>query len=295
MKFTKKIIAAFVLSALLLAGCTPGGGTEPELNQPQQTLPTQPTAPTVSAQPTAPEYTQSMVFLSADQIQQIENDWYTATGSALGVWGDVESATEGVRYYGTYDGYDILFRPIHGEAETQLVIEDITFVHNNIFEIYSYRDGSFTLLRDLCQDGVLNMAAIRTISTFHMDYETRMTDGNTPSISVDAEELMKLAFLEKYAANTQYTTGDLTVNYFAQYGQAHVGFNNGILIYTQAITTEEVAGVTFRYSTGQKLQMYFEGELMSLSEAYDRGILSREDLLAIHNAYTPKNDSYVTE
>ena len=87
----------------------------------------------------------------------------------------------------------------------------------------------------------------------------------------------------------------MSVAYFGQYGEAHVGFINGIMMYTQALTSETIAGVTFRYNTGQKLLVYFEGELMRLGEAYDRGVLTQEHLIALHNAYAPKDDSFATE
>ena len=106
---------------------------------------------------------------------------------------------------------------------------------------------------------------------------------------------MKLAFLRLHDTKGEYSVQDLSVTYYGEYNGAHVGFINGILMYTQALTSETVGGVTFRYNSGQKLLVYFEGELMNLGEAYDRGILTRAHLLDLRAAYAPKDDSYVTE
>ena len=106
MKFVKKTVATVAISALLLTGCTV---------MPPDTDPTVPTNPSAApTQPTVPQVgDQSMNLLTAARVGEIEDAWYLATSAPLGDWceeGD-NNYTDGVRYYGTYDGYDILFRP----------------------------------------------------------------------------------------------------------------------------------------------------------------------------------------
>lgn len=233
-----------------------------------------------------------------DQLTaEIENAWYVATGATLGDWcvDGEDGFVDGVRYYGSVDGYHILFRPTNDDAITKLEVLNVTFSHNTGFELYAYRDGDFTPLQELSQEGALSQVQVKELSLMHLAYEGRLARPDGPSISVDAMELMKLAFLQKFAADTKYTTADLSVVYYGDYRGAHVGFINGIMLYTQALTSETVAGITFRYNTGQKLQVYFEGELMGLSEAYDRGALSVEDLVVIRNILNPQQDNSVTE
>ena len=107
--------------------------------------------------------------------------------------------------------------------------------------------------------------------------------------------MMKLVFLEKYAPNGKYTTQDLTVVYYGQYGDAHVGFINGIMAYTQALTSDNIDGVIFRYNSGQKLQVVHEGELLSLKAAYEQGLLTREDLIAIRNDLNPQGNENLVD
>ena len=296
----KKLFALSVVSALLLAGCIPSAPTEPNDN-----LPPQSTAPTVLVQPTdpatPPEDAQNLHILTSTKAAEIENAWYTATGATLGTWcveGE-DSFTDGVRYYGSYAGFDILFRPTGDDAITDLEVEGVTFSHNTGFELYAYQDGSFMPLQEICTVGAISSAELKELSLRHLSYETRverpMIPSSTPTITLDVQQGMKVAFLQQFVTEEGHTAAELTVSYYGEYGGAHVGFINGILMYTQALTNETVGGVTFRYNTGQKLLVYYEGELMRLGEAYDRGILTQEHLTALHNVYVPKDDSLVTE
>lgn len=239
--------------------------------------------------------------LTAAKAAEIENAWYTATGATLGTWcveGE-DSFTDGVRYYGSYAGFDILFRPTGDDAITDLEVEGVTFSHNTGFELYAYQDGSFMPLQEICTVGAISSAELKELSLRHLFYETRverpMIPSSTPTITMDVQQGMKVAFLQQFVTEEGHTAAELTVSYYGEYGGAHVGFINGILMYTQALTSETVGGVTFRYNTGQKLLVYYEGELMHLGEAYDRGILTQEHLTALHNVYAPKDDSLVTE
>ena len=106
---------------------------------------------------------------------------------------------------------------------------------------------------------------------------------------------MKQAFLQQKVGDTRWTTRDLSVIYYGDYNGAHVGFINGIMAYTQALTSDNIDGVIFRYNTGQKLQVVCEGQLMSLKEAYEQGLLTREDLVAIRNQLNPQQDNSVSK
>ena len=301
MEHIKKRIALVIVAALLMAGCTPTVPTVPNEEVPSQsTAPTDPVQPTDPTTP--PEGEGNPHVLTAGVAAEIEAAWFAATGTSLGTWFDAEekNQSDGVRYYGTYADYQIIFRPNGDDAITELKIESVTFSHNIGFELYAYHNGSFIPVKQLVEQGALTVQDLGIINLRHISYELQPSEGfvQLPTVSdgvYDILEQMKLAFLHEFVEDPRYTTADLSITYFGEFDGAHVGFVNGILMYTQALTSETVAGVTFRYPTGQKLLVYFEGELMNLGEAYDRGILTREHLLDLRAAYAPKDDSYVTE
>ena len=302
MKLIKRTLAFLAVLALLLTGCAPAAGPEPNADGSvlQPTQPTTPTNPTLDppATPTLPLVPDlTLTPLSTAWKQQVEEDWTATTGTDLGDWYDVQEDNDGIRYYGTYGGYDILFMPGRGEAETQLEIENMTFEHHNTFEIYAYREGSFTPIKELSGQGKLTTGNLVELLAVHRSYgRTSIGDRTPPVLTADTLELMKLTFLKAYDLTEKYTTADLSVVYYGQYGEAHVGFFNGIMGYTQALTSDTVGGVTFRYTTGQKLQVVWGGQLLSLKEAYEQGHLTREDLVTIRNRLNPPTeDNLVTE
>lgn len=307
MKHVKKIFALLTIFALLLTGCVPAVAPEPgPVHPPEWPIsPEDPAQPDTSSDPTVPSQSvdnAEITRLSATQMQQIENDWYTATGVSFGEWCEVdeEEFVDGVRYYGSYAGFQIIFRPTGDDAITELEVEDLTFAHNNGFEIYAYRDGTFTPLQEACEEGKLSVTELKELSLQHLAYETRakrpMIPSVTPAITLDIQQGMKQAFLRQYVNDDRWTTEDLSISSYGEYNGAYVGFINGIFMYTQAFTSETVAGVTFRYNTGQKLLVYFEGELIGLQQAYDRGALTVEALETIRDALNPMSqDNVFTE
>lgn len=307
MKHVKKIFALLTIFALLLTGCVPAVAPEPgPVHPPEWPIsPEDPAQPDTSSDPTVPSQSvdnAEITRLSATQMQQIENDWYTATGVSFGEWCEVdeEEFVDGVRYYGSYAGFQIIFRPTGNDAITELEVEDLTFTHNNGFEIYAYRDGTFTPLQEACEEGKLSVTELKELSLQHLAYETRakrpMIPSVTPVITLDIQQGMKQAFLRQYVNDDRWTTEDLSIISYGEYNGAYVGFINGIFMYTQAFTSETVAGVTFRYNTGQKLLVYFEGELIGLQQAYDRGALTVEALETIRNTLNPMSqDNVFTE
>ena len=236
-------------------------------------------------------------LLTAAKAAEIENAWYTVTGVALGDWcvDAQEEYLDGVRYYGSYGGYDILFRPTGDEVITNLEIQNMVFSHYTAFEILAYREGEFIDLQEVCASGLLTDVDLEEISQLHLTYQSRVVVPVVPDTTLNIQTQMRMAFLEQVVGEGDWTVNDLSVTYYGEFSGAHVGFINGILAYTQAFTSETVGNVTFRYSTGQRLQVYYEGEIMGLSEAYTRGILTQEDLVKLRHSYAPQGDNSVTE
>lgn len=299
MRFLKKTITLMAVSALLV-GCTPTVTPTPTVDDPSLVVPptTQPTVqPDPSGDPLYSEPTEgiALVPLSTAWKQQVEEDWAAATGTDLGAWENVVEHVDGIRYYGCYNGYEILFRPTGDDAVTDLEIENVTFSHTTTFEIFAYQDGEFIPIKDLAEQGELTNGNLVELVAVHRAYGRSSIDPEGPVVTLETLELMKVAFLNQFVRDEQYTTADLSVVYLGEYSGAHVGFINGILMYTQALTSDNIDGVIFRYNTGQKIQVFFEGELMGLPEAYERGILSRDDLLAIQKEHNPQPDNLVTK
>lgn len=293
MNAMKKTIAILATTAICFSGCASLNVTEPTI---PDEIPLNTTAPTVI------EGNQEIPVTDlAAKLSEIENAWYVATGASLGSWcvDEDDELIDGVRYYGDFNGYDIFFRPNGDDAVTQLLVDDVQFEHRIGFQIYAYREGNFITLQELYARGGLSKMNLLSLRLAHSRFESH--DGPVISTfdgiqnTTDAELLMKQAFLSIYDEKGEHSLSELSVTFYGTYGEAHVGVIHGIFMYTQVISTERIAGLLFRYNTGQRIQVYHNGELMPLAEAYDRGVLTQEDIATIHGKFMPKDPSFATE
>lgn len=277
MKKTAVILSA---TALLLSGCAvsqPNVPTEPENLE---------TLPTITQ--TQPMQQPQITVLTAEKMQEIEDAWYAAMNTKMDGW-YVENdgtVTDGMRYYGNCGGYDVLYVPSWEDAETSLVLGDVTISSKNGFVIYAYKDGQFRELKEVYQLGAISDEELEHIQGTHMAIQRRIYPlFYQPEADMGLYDQMKDAFLRRFVTEDGWTTDDLSVIYYGDYDGAHVAFINGILFYTQAMTSEKVGKLTFHYRTGQRLLLYYEGELMYLTEAYEKGILSDEAVAKLHRDF----------
>lgn len=275
----KKWIAAVSVAALLVSGCAAGKNDNKNLQ-----APTNNPAPTQ----TKPADTDQ---LTEEKKQEIEQIWVATLGQTN--WYSEESGqpVDGLRYYGSYDGFDVLFSATDSATATSQQIGNAEFAHNGSFVLYAYADGQLRPLDEVFDEGLITEEALSLIATLHEQYQRKLYPLFAhPSVNGEIIQQMKLAFLKQFITEPGWTTGDLTVVYYGEYDGAHVGFINGILNYTQAFWTDTVGGISFHYRTGQMLLVFFEGELMDLQEAYERDIMTKESLIALHKAYSGQQD-----
>jgi hypothetical protein len=282
MRWMKKT-AVILSAALLLSGC---GESHPNTTTASQNFEVVPTVTQPQSLVQIPQ--EQVVVLTAEKMTEIENAWYAVTNTELDSWYTVigETATDGARYYGNCGGYDVLLVPTGEEGETNLTVGGITFTVQNVFELYAYKDGQFCELKDVYLQGLITDEDLEAIARAHRIAQRRIKPlFSQPGSDVELYELMKDAFMRQFVSEGAGTKNELSILYYGEYDGAHVAFINGIFSYTQAMTSEKVGKLTFHYNTGQRLLLYYEGELMYLPQAYERGILSDEAVAKLHRTY----------
>ncbi len=76
--------------------------------------------------------------------------------------------------------------------------------------------------------------------------------------------------------------------YCGTYGDCTVLMFEGVLFDLQAVRTETVGGIRFHYSDGNTLYAYRDGQILPLKEAYEQGMISRQNVRRardVHNTY----------
>lgn len=108
--------------------------------------------------------------------KEIEKSWLNKEDSEL-IWyteDDPDTANSGMRYYGTYNGYDILYCPVSFMQPGYVVIGDELFLGRSDFRLYGYQDGTFRALAYLYRDGLIIDEQITEIAETHREYEESM-------------------------------------------------------------------------------------------------------------------------
>lgn len=266
------------LSCLLMAAAFAGCAEAVPRNTQAAAQPT--VTPTTTPHPSTAVLGVTVEQLTAAKMEEIAAAWLANMGHRPGWYTEGNGQpVDGLRYYGTYNGYDILFERTQLTCVTTKEIGGISFTCPQSFVLYAYSDGVFYDLEEAFDKGLISQENLQEAAKIHLSYQNRFY------VSNDGIEAMKEAFLAQYVTGGDWTTADLTVIYYGEYDGAHVGFINGIFGYTQALTSEKVGKFTFQYATGQKLQVYYDGQLMGLKDAYDKGILSDEAVGRLYQAY----------
>ena len=87
------------------------------------------------------------------------------------------------------------------------------------------------------------------------------------------------------AAKGGLTVSDIEVDVVASFDDVYAVFMGGNENANTVITYETVGGLTFRYPTSQHMLIYQSGSFYSITEAYQKGVLTEENLQSLHTTY----------
>ena len=135
----KRLVAILSLFTILLCGCVSSQGNDP--------------------------VGQQMRKMIREDFSVFENHDFTG-----GTDQDLRYVC-GMRYYGTYNGYIVLFDsgPLCVMSEER--IGKKVFYHGSNFNIYAYKDREFLLLKDIYEQGLISASELATIAQIHMEFQ----------------------------------------------------------------------------------------------------------------------------
>ena len=99
---------------------------------------------------------------------EIETAWSKQLDRPFEQWFD-SSTFRGVRYYGEYNGYHILFDDtgIRMMVYGGTTIAGEEFEHSTPFDLYAYKDGVFLTLAEAYEQGLISKEQIALIAECH--------------------------------------------------------------------------------------------------------------------------------
>jgi hypothetical protein len=173
----KRIIALLLalIFVLGLVACAPDGeGEESSAPETEESTP----APEESELKNQDRIKLPYRYEMSDALKYlIENAWESEKEEEL-VWFDEYADVldnEATRYYGMFgNNYYIIFEHIGWDIEGGGCTIDIggeSFSHSEMFEIYGYKEGTFTELSMLYESGLLELGELMVIADIHAEFE----------------------------------------------------------------------------------------------------------------------------
>ena len=114
--------------------------------------------------------------LSDAEKYLIETAWKERFEEEM-VWFDKDAEEldyEAVRYYGYFSGYLVFFDHIGWNIEYECAINilNLTFAHDEMFEIYAYKDGKFYEIQTAYESGKLTYGDVGILAQIHEKFES---------------------------------------------------------------------------------------------------------------------------
>lgn len=205
-----------------------------------------------------------------------------------------------VQYVGRFNGFDAVY--VNGvldytQAEDSETVGGVTFRYSSgqHLLLYSHTDGRLYTLQQAFENKLLDKAGLRAVLEAHRAAEPWMykeepegdEEQETVSVvptEVTDEDILR-AFAEKNPSLTEgYTLDDLSVIRIGVYDGCVAVWVNGPFDYNDAITTQRVDGLAFVYGSSHTIDLYRDGTLYKLPEAWEAGLLTRAALEDLHEA-----------
>ena len=257
-----KRILSIILTTVLLLGALAACGTTPAETTPTPTTPADTT-------PAADPPTEEELLIAAIEDAWLASQHYPAK------WLDEENVVTrhyGLRNYGTYSGYVILFHPKSTVIATELTIKQgVVLRYDTDFQLYAYKDGALCTAESLFASGALILQDARDILACHKETEARLEARADPDYpyALDGAGLPTLNVTDKHELGTY---GDCRVTWTetttVEADQWHVLGGSGFLLNGSAV-------ITVTRGT----------ESCSLETAFNQGYLSPTDMRAIAYYY----------
>ena len=204
--------------------------------------------------------------------------------------------------FGVYNGYAIVL--VNSGISSALIvvriiIDGVLFVlPTPAHSIIAWKEGQILELKEARDLGLLSREDLTNMAGCHDGYPTAC-DGSHTGLSIEAEDRANNGYLS-YLNNTlnlwELTIDDVWIEaYYGTYGNngsGIIGARSGLVAvmidfkgsdYACAETEILIGDILFRYNNGNRIIAWTINDFLSLQEAYDSDLLTKDDLVNIAN------------
>ncbi len=264
-------------------------------------------------------------LLTPALIKEINTAWIERNGSEQLLIESIDAlkydTQSGELYLGYYNGYYI-FESGYGvisTGQTYHIANHVFSTGASNFEIVGYKDGNFTCLSDLYESGELSYTDIAVINDRfyelslyvialqHFGETIHVSVPQIPDVQLDEEknQIIKKTLIRYIPEinNVTASTDDVYITeYYGDYNGAYVfNYRTSLINYSgHSIYYENIGNEKFVYYGDQfspsgksdnfRLYVYYDNSIYTLSEAYEKSLLTDSDVSMIkkyHTAYHP--------
>ena len=180
------------------------------------------------------------------------------------------------RCYGNFDGVYVIFADKKfktWEPKTTVdVVNGLTFIYPNENKLQVCAGGTFYSLNEAFEKKIISEAELNEV--YHV---------------YTMESQIKNEFLAKYGHEFPDMVAEdkeVIVKFEKISGDVYVAVIASKCFDNTKSRSETVNGITFTWEQQYDIHVYFHGEFLTLSEAYQRGLLTAEQLIEVHSSYT---------
>ncbi len=180
------------------------------------------------------------------------------------------------RCYGNFDGVYVIFADkkfkVWEPKTTVDIVNGLTFVYPNENKLQVCANGTFYSLNEAFEKNILSEAELNEV--YHI---------------YTMESQIKNEFLAKYGHEFPDMVAEdkeVIVKFEKISGDVYVAVIASQCFDNTKSRSETVNGITFTWEQQYDIHVYYHGEFLTLSEAYQRGLLTAEQLIEVHSSYT---------
>lgn len=195
----------------------------------------------------------------------------------------------GLHHYGEFGGTFVLIMNLSGfdvaQVETYQTVDGITFCFAEDESFDVYREGEVYTLQEAFDLGFLSHDNLYSVWERHRAENYFLYDGGRVELRVEEVQEIVAAYLETHE-NHSLTEEDIRLRCFGVFNDAYVLFvDEAGAAYSDVISYETVSGVEFIYSSSHSLTVYSKGEFCSVTDAFEKGLLTHDELLTAQKNY----------
>ena len=148
----------------------------------------------------------------------------------------------------------------------------LTFVYPNENKLKVCANGTFYSLSDAFEKNILSAAELAEVHNVYT-----------------MESQIKNEFLAKYGNEFPDMVAEdkeVIVKFEKIDGDVYVAVIASQCFDNTKSRSETVNGITFTWVQQYDIHVYYQGEFLTLSEAYQKGLLNAEQIIEVHSSYT---------